>query len=860
MPSLQPGTRLGPYEITGSLGAGGMGEVYRARDPRLGREVAVKCLSAALSGDASSRQRIEREARATAALSHPHICTLFDVGQHNGETFLVMELLEGMTLADRLARARGGLSLDEVMRIAIQLADALAVAHRHGLVHRDIKPGNVMITAAGVKLLDFGLAKPAQRASDETRSLITQPHDHLGTPAYMAPEQLTGAVDHRSDIYALGAVMFEMLTGARALTTAGTPAALRPDTPPAFDRVVRKCLERNPDQRWQSAADLADELRWIASGPLPTRAQRPPNSMMVAGAIALVAVAAALIALPRFGRGLASGVEHLAFLLPPNAALPSYGTGVALSPDGSIVVFAATAGTGGGMRTQLFAKRFDAREPRLIANSEGALYPFFSPDGQSVAFFGSGQLRKWSISNDAVSTIAKLTGAFDTGSQASWGTGDVLLFGIDQDQPRLGIRRMAATGGEIATLTRPDNARGEQLHYGPQQLPGGQILFTVRSISERGAEYSVVGLRSSGAITPLIPGASMASYLGGNELLYQLGTSLILADFNPSSLQLSNARQVLDNVQVTTNGSSWAAAGDTLVYRPVEAPRRRLVWVDRSGRITPIETELRNFLSPHLSPSGERVLVTLNTQGAAFDVWILDLPRGTLTPLTSDGLTAYGVWSPEGTQFIATRRSGAGLGVILQPADGSSSSRVLLHTGEQTVGAALAAESKSLVVMTPGRDTGPDIAVMDRDDPSSLRYIVQTPATEFGGRISPNGKWLSYFSDTSGRMELWVTPFPQGGPKWQLSRNGAREAVWAKDGRELYFRLADTMYAITVHDSPTFAWEAPRELFKGTFFEQGGPGIVNYDVERDGRFLMIQETPPQSPSFNVVRGWRQLAR
>jgi serine/threonine-protein kinase len=857
MASLTPGTRLGPYEITGAIGAGGMGEVYRASDTRLNRQVAIKCVNSEWTADPSSRQRIEREARAIASLSHPNICTLFDVGQHNGELFLVMELMEGETLASRLARAKQGLPLAEALGIGTSIAEALAAAHRHGLVHRDIKPGNIMLTASGTKLLDFGLAKPSNNAADETRGLLTQPNERLGTPAYMAPEQMTGTADHRSDIYSFGIVLFEMLTGSRAVTSDGPSAILRSKAPPALDRVVRKCLEPDPERRWQSAADLADELSWIASMPIyATTAPQRWRTTTAVVAIGAVLLSVALIAWQRFtGLGTALAVQQLSFLVPPNVSLLPAGAGVALSPDASMVAFAGSAGPGAGSPRHLFVKRLDAPEARMIANSEDAIYPMFSPDGQAVAFFGAGLVRRWSVTTDEVTTVAK----GDYGSEGSWGADDVLRFGLHGDQPALGIRSLPASGGEATVVTRPDNAQGEVTHFGPQQLPAG-LLFSIRSVGSQGTEFKVVVRADSGMVTTLIPGASLARYLGDGQLVYQVDNTLMLADFDPVGLRLSNARTIIDGVFISAGGAAWSIAGDTLVYRPAEPPRRRLAWIDRTGRSTPVDTEPRNFQNPRISQAGDRVVVTVQGLAASVDLWLLDLSRGTLAPLTTDGVSSGGAaWSADDKLIFANRSNGAARDVIQLSTDGSAASRVLLSNGGQNFVAAVDPRSQLMAVMTPGPG-GRDLAVMHPDDPATLRGIVQTPANEFGGRLSPDGRWLSYFSDASGRFELYVTPFPNGGPKWQVSRNGAREAVWSHSGRELYFRRSDSMYVVAVHDSPNFSWDPPRELFTGAFFQQGGPGNMQYDVAADGRFLMIEEVPVRSASFNVVRGWRQLAQ
>ena len=860
MAQLAGGTRLGPYEIAGPIGAGGMGQVYRARDTRLNRDVAVKCLGPELSGDASSRRRIEREARATASLSHPHICTLFDVGEHDGEMFLVMELIDGQTLADRLAHATRGLPLSEVMTIATQLADALTVAHRHGLVHRDLKPGNIMITKSGAKLLDFGLARPAAGAGDDTRSLITHADERVGTPAYMAPEQLAGTADHRSDIYALGAVMFEMLTGVRAVTGDLTLLSQRPGTPPALDRVVRKCLEKDPERRWQSAADLADELRWQtiapmgATGPNAAGALGFPTVYLLGAAVAAIS---AIVAIGWPWRAAApTTATHLAFVVPEGVAFPVFGAGVAVSPDGSTAAFSAALGTGGGAVRHLFIKRLDAPEVRQVPGTEDAAYPFFSNDGQSIAFFASGKLKKWSASTESVSVIAEL-GASGFGATGSWGADSKLLFGEYNDAPTEGIRRVAASGGTVEILTRPDTKKNERSHFGPQQLDDGAMLFTIRSDGPNGLEFKVVARTAAGEMTTVIPGASLAKYLGGRRILYQSGATLMLATFDPATLAVSEPRRLVDGVVPTLSAAGWSVGGDVLVYRPVDPPRRRLVWVDRSGTSVPTGLPTRNYVAPFLSPDGNRLAVAVENFGVNSG-WIADLRQAGLTQLTEGPNMLPGPWSADGTRLFVSSRNGAALDLVVYRTDGSGTRQVVLQTGEQLYAAALSPDQKTLVVMKPTNGNR-DIWLMDLAS-GTLRPIVQHSGTEYGGRVSPDGKWMSYFSQgASGPFELFVTPFPGGGPRWPISRDGAREAVWSRDGTELFFRQRNQMMSIRVKAGDSFDWEPPRTLFTGAYFAQGGPGNVQYDVAADGRFLMIEELALGSPLINVVQGWSQLA-
>jgi len=877
MATLKDGARLGPYEILGALGAGGMGEVYRARDLRLNREVAIKCISSAVSGDAASRARIEREARSVAGLAHPNICALHDVGVHENVTFLVMELLHGETLADRLARAPRGLRTNDALLIASQVADALACAHRSGIVHRDLKPANVMLTPSGAKLLDFGLAKSPPRdatAETKTQSLVTGRHEIVGTLYYMAPEQLEGRADERSDIFALGAILFEMLTGTRAFagnSSAAVIAAiishdppridgLRPEVPAGVARITTRCMAKDPDRRWQSAVDLADELRWLAEPSPATRPTPPRVPYRVIAAIALIAtVAAAIVAMAWPLRVTGSrSPTHLAFAVPEGILFSAYGSSIAISPDGSTIAFAATIGAGGGATRHLFVKRLSGPDIELIPGTEDALFPFFSPDGQSVAFFGAQKLRRWSSLTRSVSTIADVRG-YANGSPASWGPDDTILFGVLGDRPTQGINRVRASGGPIETLTRPANDKGEQTHSGPRQLANGTVLFTIRRNGPSGPEFDVAALTKSGPIVTVVRGASLFDQVGDRQLVYQNGHSLLIATFDPASLTVSNPQPLTDAVNLSASAAAeWAIGGDVLAYWAIDSPRRRLAWVDRTGASTPIGLPARNYGTPALSPAGDRLAVAVQRDTAA-DLWISDLRQQTLTQVTRDADVAFPVWSRDGSKLFATRVKGAAREITVQPADRPSAATSILDTGEQLFCADVSPDQRLLVVMKPTNNDR-EIWLMNQDN-GQLQPIVQHQGTTYGGRLSPDGKWMSYFAQNAGdRFELFVTPFPNGGPRWQISRDGAREATWSRDGSELFYRIADRVMAAKIKPGATFDWEPPRLLFSGAYYSQGGPGVVQYDVAADGRFLMIEEVPLGSPTINVVLGWQHLTR
>jgi eukaryotic-like serine/threonine-protein kinase len=682
--ALTPGTKLGPYEILSPLGAGGMGEVYRARDTRLDRDVAVKVLLTNLASDPSLKQRLEREAKAVSKLSHPHICTLHDIGHQDGIDFLVMELIEGESLEQRLLK--GPLPADQVIRYAAQIADALAKAHKRGFTHRDLKPGNIMLTKSGAKLMDFGLAKqsgPAPLATALTemtadQAKLTSEGSIVGTFQYMAPEQLEGKeADARTDIFALGEVIYEMATGKpafsgrsrasliAAILTIDPPsiAELQPLAPTSLERVVRKCLAKDPDDRWQSASDLASELNWmLTTGSQAGVAvsvvsrQNPRERAIWVGAGLFVALIAAYFGWQTGLGQRGANPVHLTITLPPGKVLLSNSTKpVAISPDGSAVVYAAY---GDDRKTQLYLRKLSDFESQPIAGTEGAQAPFFSADGQWLAFVGQ-DLKLKKILLRGGSAVVVTDGAAFGGR---WGEDDTIYYlkGFTS-----GLYAVPAAGGPSRQVTQPGSTPGDRAHLWPSVLPGNSgLIFTVwtgRTFNEARIEGL---LFKSGKRKVLIEGATGGCYLSNGYLAYARNGTLFVVAFDPATLEVKGTPvPVIDGVMTgASNGDAdFAVSNDgTLIFEPgtFASFSRNLVWMDRSGKATNITPDVKPYSSPALSPDGKSIALTL--QGSTFDTWVYDLERGALTKVTFGGDDYSPRWSPDGKMLsYSSSKSGS---------------------------------------------------------------------------------------------------------------------------------------------------------------------------------------------------------
>ena len=876
------GQRLGPYEIEAPLGAGGMGEVYRCRDTRLDRLVALKVLRAREAADPHFRRRLTREAKSISQLNHPHICTLFDIGSHEDISFLVMEYLEGETLAARLAR--GPMPLPEVLKYAIQIADALAAAHARGITHRDLKPGNIMLVKAGAKVLDFGLAKQtAPSGGDDagaggataTEPLTTE-GALVGTVQYMAPEQLEGtATDARSDLFAYGCVLYEMVTGRRAFAGASPAsiiaAILDREPLPMFDaapqhhpvraaleRIVRRCLAKKPAERWQSAADLGDVLRWIAEGePVvlkrPAAAGQPKAFYLVAVALAAAATGAAVLWGGLKWRAQPGPVVRLS--LPVRANSMGFGgalgSRLAIAPDGARLVYVAEEANAG----KAYVRHMDSQQEVSLESTTGATSVFLSPDGEWVGFFGGGKLKKTRITGGAAITMADAV----EGVGATWGAGGTIVFA-----PSLAsaLWQVPASGGTPQPVTRLSN--GETSHRWPSMLPDGN---TVLFAAARGPDFTgsriFVQSIGTGERIGLIDG-TYPRYSPTGHILFARNGTLFALPFDVRSLTAKgNAAPIVTDLSMnSTTGAALftSSSSGTLVYRArgVETGRAML-WVDRTGlEADAAPSERRAFLQPRLSPDGRRIAVTVGESAADRDLWLYDLQRRTMTRLTFEaGEDETAVWNAEGTRIaFSTARTGLPRSIFAMPPDNPAGARQVATTQYITHLGAWAPDGRALVWTDFDPATGGDIRVLQMDGSGTIRDFVTGPFDQRGPAFSPDGRWIAYTSNETGRDEVYVQAYPGPGSKSQISTAGGSQPVWSRDGRELYYRGERQLLSVSVQLSPAFSAGERRPLFEDSY-EIEHRDDRNYDVSVDSkRFLMLKvDRPSTSAQLTVVLNW-----
>ena len=871
---LKSGVRLGPYEILSPLGAGGMGEVYRATDTRLDRTVAIKILPSTLASDPELRERFDREARTISQLRHPHICTLHDVGHQDGIDFLVMEHLEGETLEARLAR--GALPSDEALRIAIQLAGALDTAHRAGIVHRDLKPANIMLTKSSAKLLDFGLAKALVLADGLTGTVasptLTARGTILGTVQYMAPEQIDGQeADARTDIFAFGVVLYEMIAGRKAFE--GTSQAslmgailkdqpppissLQPVSPAALDHVVARCLAKDPDARWQSAADLAGDLQWIASA-VPNAIAAPGRAGM-ARAERLLWIAAVLVAatgaatmwlLTRSGVSRPSPTVRAAILLPADQAHISNGQDLqaAISPDGRLLVYLTAVHN---VSSSLYLRALNAPDAHLIPGTDGALTPFFSPDGRSVGFQAGRSLKVVALGGGAPTTL--VDGLADLRG-ADWGDDGWIYF---SPKPDAGLWRVRAEGGTPEALTTPDRAHGEKTHRWPFVLPGARaVLFVVgtsRNTSFDDARIEVLSLDTRKRRV-LITGGMYPRYVASGHIVYGRNGAILAAPFDLQSLELRGPGvTVQDGVQTSWDyglASFASSRNGTLIYVPDTGhlPDRTLVFGDRRGGVMSTSTASGAYYDAHLSPDGTRIAVGLD--GATSQIELLDLARqGATSRLTHEWDNQSPRWTRDGAWLaFASNRHGGNLNIYWQAADGGDEGQRLTTSDHDQAAGSWSLDGKTFAYVDLDPVSLADVWVVDVTD-RKARPFVKTPFDEWSPAFSPDGRWLAYASKDSGRPDVYVQAFPAGGRRWQVSTGGGNLPLWNPKGGELFYvTLTGDVMAVPIETSPQFHSGTPVRLFK--------TDDVITDVTRDGRFLMIHDNPrPSSTHFNVVFNW-----
>jgi len=851
-----------------------MGEVYRARDTRLDREVAIKVLPANLSSDVSLKQRLDREAKAISKLSHPHICTLHDIGHQDGVDFLVMEYLEGETLEQRLIK--GPLPPDQTLRYAAQIADALAKAHKLGITHRDLKPANVMLTKSGAKLMDFGLAKqtgvaPLAVALTEMtveQAKLTSEGMIVGTFQYMAPEQLEGKeADARTDIFAFGELIHEMVTGkpafsgksrasliAAILTSEPAPITqLQPIVPVALEHVVKKCLAKDPDERWQSASDLASELNWIlaagsqagvAAPRISSRKMRERSSWIGAGAA--LALLAALLGWQIGLRQHGGSPLHLTVSLPPGKALlNTFTQTVAISPDGSSLVYAASSED---RKTQLYLRKLGNFESTPIAGTEGARSPFFSPNGEWLAFVSEDdKLRKVQLRGGNAVVVADGAGPIG----GAWTEDDTIYFVKSFTG---GVCAVPSGGGEPRQVTHPGATPDDRAHVWPNVLPGGNaMIFTVwtgQSFNE--ARIEALSFKS-GKRKVLIEGGTGATYLSSGHLAYTRNGTLFVVGFDPKRLEVKGTPMpMLEGVMTgAANGNAdFAVSNDgTLVFQPgtFTSFQRNLVWMDRSGKFTNITPEVKPYGYPTVSPDGKRIALTF--QGSSFDVWVYDVERDTFTKASFGGDDYRPQMSPDGKMLGYDSSKSGHQQIYVKHGVVQGTETAVTDGPEEKEFYGWTPDGREIIFARQNKDTGWDLYAAAVGGDHRPRPLVVMPFNQNGARLSPDGKWLAYVSDESGQPEIFVQAMNDPDTRAQVSSEGGTAPRWAGSGNELLFQSKSRVMSVKFSPGTALNPGKPVLLFEDNRHWGG------YDVAKDGRLVVAREADNTGTQINVVLGW-----
>lgn len=880
--ALAAGTRLGPYEIVSLIGAGGMGDVYRARDTRLDRIVAAKVLRPELAGRSELHQRFEREARVISSLDHPHICMLHDVGHADGLDYLVMEYLEGETLAHRIAR--GPLPLATVVEIGTQIAVALERAHREKLVHRDLKPSNVMLTRTGAKLMDFGLAKPVTEAvavgagstttSSPNQTPITAKDTIVGTYQYMAPEVLEGSpADARSDIFSLGGVLYEMITGrfafsgknrisvlAAILETEPPPISeLQPLTPAALEKVVLGCLAKDPERRWQSAADVAMELGWLMEA-RPERAGIPSRSrlwwlgflgVVLAGAVGVLAAflwrfdkTRAVGALRRYSITLPSSAP-----LAPSSAMP-LGVGrpsIAVSADGEELAYVGISGA----TTQLFVRAHDGREPRALAGTEGAHSPFFSPDGRWLGFFAEGKLKKVSVETGAIVVLADAVLGFG----GDWAADDTIYFTPSEFTSVFAI---PASGGTARPVTRFEGRRFLAQSW-PQMLPGGKGLL----VSNSTAGIMLFDLAAQD-LRFLTAGGSYARWSPAGYIVYADNNAFWALPFDLKTLRPTGDPKLIgEQLRIEQQGAAQFALGpdNTLLYaRGGDLNEASFVWLDGAGHESDVGLPARRYGEFHVSPDAKSIAVAIRDQDAS-DLWRYDVDRNTLSRLTHGAGVRSPLWSPDGKSIYYASRKGSDTTLMEISADGTRQRTVAPLTGGYLT--SISADGRTIAFRTSDMDQNGRTAVTEvwlvDVGTGEKRMLWSEPYGEGFPSLSPDGRWIAYFSDESGRWDIYVRPMRDLSAKYRVSTAGGEEPIWSPDSRKLYYRFGNTWMQVEIGGGKEFTAGTPHVVLSGPYINIPG---YSYDVARDGRFLLLKSDyqDRRITQIEVIENWPQLLK
>ena len=852
------------YAIERQLGAGGMATVYLARDLKHDRHVAMKVLRPELAA-VLGIDRFLSEIRVTAHLQHPHILPLFDSGQAGGLIYYVMPYVEGETLRRRLEREKQ-LPIDEAVGLTANVAAALDYAHRHGVVHRDIKPENVLFQDHQAVVADFGIALAVSAAAG---SRLTQTGLSLGTPQYMSPEQATGdrLIDARSDIYSLAAVLYEMLAGepphtgptvqsvlARVVTDRPRPLRqLRDSVPPHVEAAVVKALAKVRADRFQTAAQFAEALARPGAASAPRRVDRLAARDVAPWAIAGLTIGLALwVALrPRPERG-ARPVARFTLALPPGAPLAEFSAGptVALSPDGSRIVYVSSTTTG----NQLFSRKLDELEPVGLAGTQNARGPFFSPDGRWVAYFSGGKLYKLPLAGggggggSSPVTVADVLGLV---LGATWGESDTIVFRSDK-----GLMTVAAAGGEPRLLLQADSSRGESYLF-PHYLPNAKALLL--QIRSQGVDRLGALALATGRLTRFTQLGSNPRYVSsGHVVLATRSGTLLALPFDPSRLAITGAAvPVADGVVVGPGGAARMGMSLDGAFAYVSAPAvlRELVMVDRAGGARVLPGEPQGYAAPRLSPDGRRLAVEVDEPDLVnADVWVYDIARHSRTRLTFDQAGRRPIWTPDGRHIVYSRGQIGDADLYWIPADGTAPAESLLVAPDDQWAGDVTPDGRTLLFRSGGGGPLRSIRVLP------LGGGARTPesflADQFDNHspsLSPDGHWVAYASNESGRLEVYVRPFPGPGGRWQVSLDGGSEPLWAPSGRELFYRNGTRMMVAAIAPLPTFTVSARRQLFEGNYLSD--PVYRTYDVTRDGRSFVLVRSPKPTGDFVVVLNW-----
>ena len=890
---LSSGTRLGPYEILAPLGAGGMGEVYRASDSRLKREVAVKVLPEVFAADGQRMARFQREAQVLASLNHANIASIYGLEESSGIRALVMELVEGPTLAERVAQ--GPIALEEALPIAKQIAEALEYAHEHGIIHRDLKPANIKLTQDGqVKVLDFGLAKALEgdaSAEDISKSptismAATRAGVILGTAAYMSPEQAKGkSVDRRTDIWAFGAVLYEMLTGKPVFTgeTASEVLAavilkeprfdaLPAHVPPRIRQLLERCLRKDPKVRLRDVGDARIVLEEILSGAADPSAPsgispetdfergRSWRSSIAAWTVAAVLAVAVLVLSWHGWHSPPPAVRQVVRfeLIPPleaNLAI-SYYPEMVFSPAGDRLLVAG----GNGDSSRVYVRSLDQTESKPLSGTEGADRPFVSPDGKWVAFTAGGKLKKVSVEGGPPLEL----------TSADWGGGCWLPDGaiVFTQSYNSGLWKLPAGGGPPTKLTQPDKSKAELGDWWPQLLPDGKtLLFTAMSTPVDRARIDVQSLET-GKRKTVLEGAVYARYVNTGHVLFVRGETILAVPFDVDRLEVTGpAVPVVEDVAYyPQNGSAQFAVSESGILAYVKASavqsESHLVAVDRTGNAKQIASKLHQLFTPRLSPDGQRLAVPAREGGSPPDIWLLDLARGTWTRLTFGPATNRSpIWTPDGKHIVYFSERPV-FDLYWKPSDGSGSEELLVTSQEDKHPSSISPDGKTVLLSVSNPKNGEDLWLLSLEGKREMKPWRQTPFNEEAAVFSPDGRWMAYQSDESGKFEVYLQAF-DGGGRWLVSSEGGIEPMWARNGRELFFRNGRKLMSVAVQSNGTTpSLGNPVLLFEGDFLFNDNYGS-GYDVSPDGRqfyFIQTGKSSGNSVRINVVLNWTEELR